>query len=113
MGVDANGLLTSNPSPIEIMDFLEGLDYVKNTNITPTSVSKFVYVNFTWFGEQRNMAVFYDGKCKCDYETIWPHDAAFVSIGKWGMSHAIIMSLVNKFGGFYRLNDCTDEWKGV
>ena len=110
MGVCANGLLTSNPTPLEIMDFLNSLDYVAKVSVTPTYGSNFVHINFDWHGESRNMSCFYDGECKCDYETTWPHNSAFVSVSNWGMSDAIIMCLVNQFGGFYRLNDCADDW---
>ncbi|MCP3656850.1 MAG: hypothetical protein GY766_18475 [Herbaspirillum sp.] len=113
MGVDAKAILTSNPSPIQVMRFLNELDHVTKVSITPTysTAGNFVYVNATWHKEDRNIACFYDGECKCDYETVFPHNACYVSIGKWGMSDAVIMALVKEFGGFYMLNDCTDEWK--
>lgn len=111
MGVDSKAVLTKEGlSPLDVMDFLEKLDYVTKVNITPSGLEDFCRINFDWLEEQRNLAVFYNSSCQCDYEHIWPYPAIYVSFGCWGFSDAIIMALVKEFGGFYQMNDCQDEW---
>lgn len=110
MGVNSKAVLTKNGlSPLEVMDFLNKLDHVSQVSITP-ALKDFCRINFTWSGEARNLAVFYNGDCHCDYGHIWPYPAIYVSFGCWGFSDAIIMALVKEFGGFYQMNDCQDEW---
>ena len=111
MGVDANALLTKDGLQVtDMLYVLEEQPHVTGVNMTHSSIEDFVHINFKWHGEQRNMSVFFNGSCSGDYRTVYPKPAIFCSIGKWGFSDAIIVFLVEEFGGFYRLNDCTDEW---
>jgi hypothetical protein len=112
MGVDAKAVLKSAKSPLDIMWFLEGLDHVKDVCIRPSysRSDDFVYIDMKWHGEQRHIACFYNGSCKSDYDQIWAHDACYISIRNFGFSDAIILAFVEKFGGFYMLNDCVDDW---
>lgn len=113
MGVDAKAVLTGVSDPIRIASYLEKTMYAKNVRIQISGMDDFCYIIFNWKGEDRQLSVFYNGNCKCDYQMIYPHNAVYVSLGKWGMSDAIIMTLANKFGGFYCLDDCADEWSSV
>lgn len=113
MGVDAKAVLTSNPPPIDIMNFLNGLDCVSNVYISPTTMDGFIWLNFCWKGEARHMSVFFNNLCMTDYEDITPLPSAYCSIGAWGFSDAIIVKLTKHFGGFYTLNDCKDEWTQI
>jgi hypothetical protein len=112
MGIDAKAVLKTAKGPLDIMWWLNSLEHVRDVSVKPSyqNGDGFVYIDLKWHGEQRHIACFHDGKCKCDYESIWPHDACFISISAFGFSDAIIMSLVKKFGGFYQINDCTDDW---
>ncbi len=111
MGVDANVLLTGDVSVLDLAHFIRSCDSSSKVNIEPTSVEKMVVLNFTWKGEQRHMYVHYDGSCSRDYQDIYPHeDGVLISVGCWGFSDVIMMTIVSHFGGFYRLNDCQDEW---
>ena len=112
MGIDAKAVLKNASGPLDIMKHLNEMPHVKDVSIRPSypGAGHFVYIDMKWHGEQRHVACFYDGECKCDYETIWPHNACYISIRKFGFSDAIIMAIVKQYGGFYMLNDCTDEW---
>lgn len=110
MGVSAQALLTTNPSPLEVMDFLNKEFHVTDVNLTPSSIEAFVHINFKWSGEQRNMSVFYNGSCKCDYEHLHPMDSVYCSVGAWGFSEAIVYTLAKKFGGLYCFNDSEGDW---
>ena len=109
MGVDAKCILKET-MPTKIAEYLHSLPHVEKVKMAP-AMNDFWWIIFYWHGEKRCMAIFFNGNCKSDYESVYPHDACYCSIGKWGMSDAIVISLAKHFGGFYQLEDTTDQWK--
>ena len=110
MGVDANAILTGTKDPIEVLNFLHNHFSVTDARITPTPSEDFVWLRFTYAGESRQLAVFYNGSGYGDYQHIYPFEALYVILGHWGFSDAIIVALTEEFGGFYRLNDFDGGW---
>lgn len=114
MSVDAKAILIGAKTPLDILYYLDGLSQVEDAVIIASKVeAEFMYVRFSWLGESRSLACFFDGNCASDYEDVYPFPACFVSLGCWGFSDAIIMSLTKHFGGFYLLNDFDGEWTRV
>jgi hypothetical protein len=114
MGISTNALLRIAPTALEIMLFLDSLPEVKSVNITPTGVEPdFLYCNFTWGKEIRNLGMFLNGNCSGDYSEFYTRPATFVTMGCWGASEVIARRLVKQFGGWIKVNDCTDDWTRI
>lgn len=64
---------------------------------------------------QRQMSIFTDGSCKCDYENVVGSDApaTMLSIGRHGDCEQIILPLVKLFGGWVKDEAKGDEWVRV
>ena len=64
--------------------------------------------------EQRQMSVFTDGSCKCDYEKVTSYPATILSLGRHGHCAEIIGAMVRHFGGWIRDEaKGDDEWQKV
>lgn len=114
MGVDAKAILVGAKTPLDIIYYLSNLEAINKVCIVPSGVEPdFVWVRFTWLGEERCMSCFFNGNCQNDYKDVYPLPACFISLGCWGLSDAIIVNLTKHFGGFYMLNDFDGEWTRV
>jgi hypothetical protein len=112
MGVSTYAVFKRNVSPLEILDFLEKkttipfadrrngmLPDVSKLNLTSTGQKDFHWINFQYKGEDRGLAVFSNGNCKCDYKDLTTDDVTLVSLGCWGSSVEIVKLLLDEFGG--------------
>lgn len=58
----------------------------------------------------RQMHIFTDGACACDYQDVTTEPMTYVSLGHWGDCQEIICALVAHFGGYVRDEAGADIW---
>ncbi len=127
MSVDYKGLINGNINPMDLVKLLKirygGSDYAIHfthddgfVNITfKENMTPEVQAMLPWKRgphlKHRQMAVFFDGSCKSDYQDVADAPMTYVSLGHWGECKEIIDSLIMSQGG-YIMDEATDqEWK--
>lgn len=108
MGVDTKILLTSNPSPLDVLVWVD--KHYERVNITASSLEDFYYINFKDGEDERHVSFFTNGNCSSDYQDISSSPCAYLSMGCWGNSEVIARRMAIYFGGFIMVNDCSGDW---
>lgn len=111
MGQSTAAFIPGNNAVMDIFEVLRKNNKVENLRVMPTSMKDYVQICFDWAGDsgERNLSVFFNGSCRCDYEGVTGEPHTMISFGYWGSAVEIMETILEELGGFIQVNDCGPE----